>query len=120
MSDFHDLIAYQKATDLSCEIFELTKTFPPEEPYFLTSQIRRASRSVGANIAEGYRKRNYPKHFTSKLTDANAENAETKHWIFTAERCMYLPKEKAEELVDKNSEIRKLLLKMINDMDDFF
>jgi hypothetical protein len=70
---FRTLIGYQKAFKLAMDIFELSKSFPSEEKYSLTDQIRRASRSVCSNIAEGYRKRRYEKHFLSKLTDADSE-----------------------------------------------
>lgn len=75
--DFQKLLAYQKSYDLAMQIFELSKQFPKEEVYSLTDQIRRSSRSVTVNITEAYRKRNYIKHFISKLTDADAENSET-------------------------------------------
>jgi four helix bundle protein len=74
---FKDLLAYKKSVDVAMEVFEITKGFPKEETYSLTDQIRRSSRSVSANIAESYRKREYPKHFKSKLTDSDAENSET-------------------------------------------
>ena len=77
MMIFQDLFAYQKSVNLAMEIFEQTKAFPIEETYSLTDQIRRSSRSVSANIEEAYRKRIYHKHFTSKLTDGDAENSET-------------------------------------------
>ncbi len=77
--DFKKLLAYQKAFDLAMEIFEISKTFPKEETYSLTDQIRRSSRSVNANMAEAYRKRRYTKHFISKLTDSDAENSEKIH-----------------------------------------
>ena len=67
---FQDLLAYKKSFALAMRIFEISKTFPKTETYSLTDQIRRSSRSVSANIAEAYRKRLYPKHFISKLTDS--------------------------------------------------
>ena len=75
--DFKKLLAYQKAYELAMVIFEISKSFPKEETYSLTDQIRRSSRSVCANISESYRKRRYPKHFISKLTDSDGENSET-------------------------------------------
>ena len=75
--EFRELIVYQKAFKIAMEIFEITKKFPKEETYSLTDQIRRSSRSVCSNIGEAYRKRLYPRHFISKLTDSNAENTET-------------------------------------------
>ena len=87
---FEDLDVYQKALGVQREIFHLSKLFPKEERYSLTDQIRRSSRSVGANIAEAWHKRRYPAHFTSKLTDADAESAETRHWLQTGFDCEYL------------------------------
>ena len=74
---FKDLRVYQLAYQLAMRIFHESKRFPPEERYSLTDQIRRASRSVSANIAEGYRKRQYPNAFVSKMADADGEGAET-------------------------------------------
>ena len=74
---FQDLLAYQKSFDLAMKIFQIPKTFPKEEMYSLTDQIRRSSRSVTVTIAEAYRKRVFPRHFHSKLTDSDAENSET-------------------------------------------
>ena len=87
---FRKLKAYQKGFDLAMEIFELSKSFPKEETYSLTDQIRRSSRSVCINLAESYRKRIYPRHFISKLTDADSENAETLGWLEFAYSCNYL------------------------------
>src|SRR5512139_519124 len=91
-----DLIGYQKARALAQEIFEATRSFPREESFSLTDQIRRSSRSVGAQIAEAWAKRSYEKHFVSKLTDADGEQFETQHWIETAGDCGYLSNERAE------------------------
>ena len=74
---FQDLLAYKKSFELAMEIFKISKKFPSEEKYSLTDQIRRSSRSVSANTAESTRKRKYEKHFISKLTDSDSENAET-------------------------------------------
>jgi four helix bundle protein len=92
--DFKKLLAYQKSFELAMIIFEISKSFPKEETYSLTNQIRRSSRSVSANISEAYRKRLYPKHFTSKLSDADAENSETNTWLDFAFACNYLDKGK--------------------------
>jgi four helix bundle protein len=108
-----DLIPYQKAFDLQQRIFDLTKTFPREEMYSLTDQIRRSSRSVGANITEAWAKRRYPAHFVSKLTDADAECAETQHWLRTAVSCDYLPEEVAAQLACQSDEVRRLLGSMM-------
>lgn len=74
---FYGLLAYQKSVDLGMQIFEMTKSFPKEEKYSLTDQIRRSSRSVSGTIAEAYVKRRYTKHFIGKLTDSDGENLET-------------------------------------------
>ena len=79
--DFKELIVYKKSFSLAMEVYEISKSFPKEEKYSLTDQIRRSSRSVCANIAEAYRKHIYVKHFVSKLTDADAENSETLVWL---------------------------------------
>ena len=109
-----DLIVYQKSRTLALEVFEMTKTFPKEETYSLTDQVRRSSRSVGAQIAEAWAKRTYEKHFISKLTDSDGEQHETQHWLETAEDCGYIPHEKSEQLVEKCREIGRLLGSMID------
>ena len=109
-----DLIVYQKARALAGEIFEMTKSFPKEETYSLTDQVRRSSRSVGAQIAEAWAKRPYEKHFISKLTDSDGEQHETQHWIETAEDCGYISHEKSVSLVEKCREVGRLLGRMID------
>src|SRR5690606_26106905 len=111
--DFRDLRAYQIAFELAMEIFEVSKAFPAEERYSLTDQIRRASRSVCANFAESYRKRCYPKHFISKLTDSDAENSETLVWLQFALKCNYISEKQFSELESKNTEVGKLISFMI-------
>ena len=81
---FEELEVYKLARAMSLRIYELTKLFPKEERYSLTDQIRRSSRSVGAQIAEAWAKRKYEKHFVSKLTDADGEQHETRHWVMAA------------------------------------
>ena len=100
VKQFEDLDVYQLALELQRGIFGLTKAFPQEERYSLTDQIRRSSRSVGANIAEGWHKRRYPAHFAAKLTDADAESAETRHWLRTSLDCGYLPDKAFEEFTE--------------------
>ena len=87
---FVELEIYHDCCALDLAIFELTKSWPKEEMYSLTDQIRRSSRSVGANIAEGWAKRRYPAHFTSKLTDADGELQETRHWLRRAQAYGYI------------------------------
>lgn len=111
--DFKELIVYKKSFSLAMEVYEISKSFPKEEKYSLTDQIRRSSRSVCANIAEAYRKRIYVKHFVSKLTDADAENSETLVWLDFAYACGYLPKDKHEKMTVDAIEVGKLLNYMI-------
>ena len=118
--DFRELLAYQKGFRLAMEIFNVSKSFPPDEKYSLTDQIRRSSRSVCANIAEAaYRKRRYINHFISKLTDSDAENSETNVWIEFAYTCEYISEETYTNLTEKNIEIGKLINYMINNPDKF-
>jgi four helix bundle protein len=117
--DFRELMGYKKAMDLSMEIFILSKSFPSEERYSLTDQVRRSSRSVCANMAEAYRKRRYTNHFISKLTDCDAENSETNVWLEFALKCGYITEEKYLFLTEKNTEIGKLINYMINNPEKF-
>lgn len=111
--DFKDLIAYQKGFKLAMEVFELSKSFPKEEKYALTDQMRRSSRSVCANVAEAYRKRLYVKHFISKLTDSDAENSETIVWLDFSLECNYMAKDKHGMMIQQAHEIGKLINYMI-------
>ena len=79
----------------------------------MTDQIRRSSRSVGAQIAEAWAKRRYEKHFVSKLTDADGEQQKTQHWLEMAADCGYLTEQQTDQLVSKCSEIGRLLGGMI-------
>ena len=116
---FQDLLAYKKGFEVAMEIFELTKSFPKEETYSLTDQIRRSSRSVTIIIAEAYRKREYPKYFYSKLTDADAENSETQGWLEYALACNYITNEVYKHIVDKSKEVGKLINYMILNPEKF-
>ena len=111
---FRDLAVYQKARKVSRSIFEISKDFPKEETYSLTDQIRRASRSIGAQIAEAWAKRRYERHFVSKLTDADAEQMETQHWIDEAYGCQYLNTKQTEELTGELSQVGRMLNSMID------
>ena len=106
---YRDLIVYQKSRQLQREIFKITKTFPREEMFSLTDQIRRSSRSVGSNISEAWAKRRYEKHFISKLTDADGEQMETQHWIDTALECEYIDEKTNTQLVEKCLEVGRML-----------
>ena len=114
MADYNKLTVYKKAFGLAMEIFDLTKNFPKEERYSLTDQIRRSSRSVCANIAEAYRKRQYQAHFISKISDADMENSETQVWLDFALSCKYLNTENMVTAKFKTDEIGKLLFHMIS------
>lgn len=111
---FQDLIAYKKSFALAMKIFNISKSFPKEEKYSLTDQIRRSSRSVSANIAEAYRKRKYPKNFISKLTDSDAENSETQTWLEFAFECKYIEKVHFDEFIKESEEVGKLINYMMN------
>jgi len=110
---FRDLKVYQVAFELQQEIFELTKRFPREELYSLTDQIRRASRSVGGNIAEAWHKRRYIASFVSKLTDADGEQAETQHWLDTSLACGYVSPDRHATLLRKCMDIGRMLGAML-------
>lgn len=110
----NDLEVYQIAFKASMEIFEITKRFPKEEIYSLTDQIRRSSRSVAANIAEAFRKRRYPKAFISKLSDSEAEAAETQVWLNFSLSCKYIDNEIHNKLFDKYDHIIAMIVNMIN------
>ena len=116
---FRDLIVYQKSYKLAVDIFNETKSFPKEEVYSLMDQIRRSSRSVPANIAEGWPKRKYPKSFVSKLIDAAGEASETEFWLDMSKDLGYLKKEVQRDLVNRCQEIGKMLNSMINQPDKF-
>ena len=115
--DYRELEVYKKAFDLQQKIFQLSKKFPKEEQYSLTDQVRRSSRSVGANLAEAWKKRRYPAHFTSKLTDSDGELGETVHWLETSLACEYIGSEIHGALTLECDQIGKMLGVMIRDAD---
>lgn len=110
---FKDLRVYQLAYQLAMRIFHESRRFPPEERYSLTDQIRRASRSVSGNVAEGYRKRQYPNALVSKMADADGEAAETQGWIDYARACGYWSAELAQDLTSGYEEVGRMLGSMI-------
>jgi four helix bundle protein len=116
---FRDLIVFKKAFDLAMEIFKVTKSFPPEERYELSDQLRRSSRAVCRAIGEGYRKRQYPKHFSSKLSDADMENTETQVSLDFAMACNYIDKDKYQELIEKSEEVGRMLSHMVDNPEKF-
>lgn len=109
-----DLDVYRIAFDAAMQIFELSKRFPSEERYALTDQIRRSSRSVCANLAEAWRKRRYEAAFIAKLSDFEAEAAETQTWIEFAVKCNYLTPETGRELYQKYNSVLGKLVNLIN------
>ncbi len=112
---YRELRVYQNAFQLAMEIFELTKTFPAEEKYSLVDQIRRSSRSVCANIAESWRKRRYPAHFVSKLSDSETEADETRVWLEFSLRCKYISEEVFNDLDSRYDLVIGQLVKMISE-----
>ena len=108
-----DLKVYQLAYRLAMEIFNETRNFPKDERYSLTDQIRRSSRSVAANIAEGFRKRQYPNMFASKPADSDAEATETQVWLDFALDCGYLNQKRHAELTSGYEEVGRMLASMI-------
>ena len=116
---FRDLEAYRSAFALQQSIFRLSKNWPREENYSLIDQARRASRSIGANIAESWSKRRYPAHFLSKLTDADGELQETLHWLDTALACSYLSAGDHSALTQEAESVGRLLGGMITKHEAF-
>ncbi|MBK7381756.1 MAG: four helix bundle protein [Flavobacteriales bacterium] len=113
MAGFKDLTVYKKAFELANAIFLLSKRFPPEEKYSLIDQIRRSSRSIAAQLAEGYRKKRYPLHFVAKMTDADAENSETQVWLDHAVASGYVTTEDIEAITALSEEVGRMLGDMI-------
>ena len=112
-------MVYKKGYELAMQIFALSKHFPPEERYALTSQIRRSSRSVCLNLRESWAKRRYEAHFVSKLTDCDGENSETDSSLDFAKDCGYITPEKHAELVKLCEEIGKMLGSMLKNPSSF-
>jgi len=116
---FRDLIVYQKAYKLALEIFKITKSFPKEEKYSLTDQIRRSSRSVPANLSEAWAKRKYVKVFINKLSDCLGEASETEVWLDMSFDLGYIDKSNHDILIDVCVEIEKMLNSMMNNPEKF-
>ncbi len=119
INSVRDLEVYKIAFDAAMEIFEVSKKFPNEEKYSLTDQVRRASRSVCANLSEGWRKRRYKAVFINKLSDAAQESAETQTWLEFALRCEYIEREIFERLDKKYEHIFAMLITMERRADAF-
>jgi four helix bundle protein len=108
-----DLTVYKLAYELAMDIFEITKRFPSEETYALTSQIRRSSRSICLNLREAWAKRRYEAHFLSKLTDCDGEANETDSSLDFARDCGYISDDTHQTLAGKCTEVRRMLGGMI-------
>ena len=117
--NFKDTKTYRKAFELAMEIFAVSKRFPVEERYSLTDQMRRSSRSVCANFGEAYRKKRYPRHFVSKLSDCDAENSETGIWLDFALQCGYISNDLHNQLTVKNAEVGRMLSHMMSHPDRY-
>jgi four helix bundle protein len=110
---YKELRVYQAAIDAAMRIFEITKRFPSEERFSMVDQMRRSSRSVCSNIGEGWRKRRYPAHFVSKLSDSEGEAEETRVWLELAFRCGYISKDEVDDLDQTYDAIIAQLVRMI-------
>lgn len=119
VTHFTEPNVYKRSFDLARRIFILSKRWPPEERYSLTDQIRRAARSVGANLAESWGKRRYELHFVSKLTDSDSENHEVEHWLLTANGDGYLADDELAELLGAKREVGRMLGSMIQNPQPF-
>lgn len=119
MSTYKDLLAFKKAFALAMKIFEISKRFPKEEMYSLTDQIRRSSRSVCTNFAEAFRRKKYPAHFLSKLSDSDSENAETEVWIDFSFACKYISDSEYTELTACQQEVGRLIGDILKNPDKY-
>jgi len=119
MGSYKDLTVFKKAYSLAMDFLKTSKSFPSEEKYSLTDQIRGSSRSVCANIGEAYRRKKYPAHFVSKLTDSNAENTETEIWIQFSFDCKYIDELEYREFTERCTEVGRMLGFMIEHPERF-
>ena len=116
---FKTLEGYKKGFDLAMDVYQVSKSFPKEETFSLTDQIRRSSRSVCANISEAYRKRRYVKNWIRQLTDSDGENTETQVWLDFAKACNYISDDHFNQLTERSEEVGRLLNYMINNPGKF-
>jgi len=117
--NFKETTLYKKAFTQAMEIFQISKSFPKEEKYSLIDQVRRSSRSVCANLAEAYRKKQYPAHFVSKLSDCDAENSETGVWIDFSLACEYIDENSHKILIERNEEVGRLIAHAIKNPEKY-
>jgi four helix bundle protein len=116
ITSHRQLDVYKRAFSVAMQLFEMSKDFPPEERYSLTDQMRRSSRSVCANLAEAWRKRRYSAAFISKLSDAEAEAAETQVWIEFAVKCGYLTGSECRDMYKTYDGVQRTIVGMINNV----
>jgi len=116
---FKDLNAYEKGFQQACDVYAMTLSFPKEERYSLTDQIRRSSRSVCANLAEAYRKRDYHKHYLLKISDCLGENSETLVWLDFSLNCKYISEENYKIKIALNEEVGRLLTYMLSNPEKY-
>lgn len=114
-----DTKVYKLAFSLAMDIFHISKKFPKEETYSLTDQVRRSSRSVCICLLEAYRKKIYPAHFVSKVTDSDMENSETSGWLDFSLTCSYIGEKIYADFSERNAEIGRLLNHMINNPEKY-
>jgi four helix bundle protein len=119
INSFRDLVVYQKAFKIAMHIFHMTKSFPKEELYSLTDQIRRSSRGITSNLAEAWAKMIYIKAFVNKISDALGEEYETEVWLDYALYCDYISQEEHKKIMESYDEIRKILISMLNHPEKF-
>lgn len=119
MGGFKDMSVYKKSFEMARMVFALSKHFPSEEKFSLTDQVRRSSRSVSAQYAEGYRKKRYPAHFVSKMTDADGENAETQVWLDHAVACGYVTEHDIAPILQVSEEVGRMLGDMIENPEKY-
>ena len=117
IKSYKDLRVYNNAMEAAMKIFELTRTFPPEEKYSLTDQMRRASRSVCSTIGEAWRKRANQAAFTARLNESESVACESQVWVEFARKCGYLKDEISDELDAAYDQILGQLFKMIKESD---
>jgi four helix bundle protein len=116
---FKELEVYKRQRELAKHVFTLSKGFPREEQFSLTNQLRRASRSIAAQIAEAWAKRLYPKRFVSKLTDADGEQMETQHWLMEAADCGHLEEADLKRPLKLCEEIGRMIGSMMRKSESF-
>jgi len=119
VTNFKETTVFKKAFSLAMDIFEISRKFPAEEKYSMTDRIRRSSRSVCANLGEAYRKRRYPAHFVSKISDCDMESSETQVWLLFAHTCNYIKLEQYTSLLSHSEEAGRLLHHMIENPEKY-